>query len=115
MQQLPEAIFEQDNARHNTTRVSKDCFHTFTTFHRPAQSPDLSPIENICDHLGWRVGHHTSLNELDESLLQICNEMSQDIMQNVYASRPILSLHAFMLEGAQQRNKSLVFLPFSLK
>ncbi|GFS55855.1 uncharacterized protein TNCV_2580681 [Trichonephila clavipes] len=31
----------------------------------PAQSPDLSPIEHIRNHLGRRVGHPTSLNELE--------------------------------------------------
>ncbi|GFV31405.1 hypothetical protein TNCV_3932291 [Trichonephila clavipes] len=46
MRRLPGAIFQQDNAR-------------------PAQSSDLSPIERIWDHLGRRVGHPTSLNELE--------------------------------------------------
>ncbi|GFU72710.1 transposable element Tcb2 transposase [Trichonephila clavipes] len=50
----------------------------------PAQSPDLSPIEHIWDHLGRRVEHPTSLNELEE----IWNEMSQDIIQNAYTSMP---------------------------
>ncbi|GFU68813.1 hypothetical protein TNCV_2784001 [Trichonephila clavipes] len=30
----------------------------------PARSPDLSPIEHLWDHVGWRVGDPTSLNEL---------------------------------------------------
>ncbi|GFX09424.1 transposable element Tcb2 transposase [Trichonephila clavipes] len=32
MQWLPEAIFQQDNARPHTARVSQDCLHTVTTF-----------------------------------------------------------------------------------
>ncbi|GFU08431.1 transposable element Tcb2 transposase [Trichonephila clavipes] len=44
--------------------------------------------EHIWDHLGWRVGHPTSLKELEARLQQIWNEMSQDIIQNLYASMP---------------------------
>ncbi|GFV36703.1 hypothetical protein TNCV_1033791 [Trichonephila clavipes] len=45
MQRLPEAIFQQDNARPHTTRVSQDCLHTVTTLLWPARSPDLSAIQ----------------------------------------------------------------------
>ncbi|GFW73879.1 transposable element Tcb1 transposase [Trichonephila clavipes] len=49
----------------------------------------MSPIEHMWDHLGRRVGHATSLNdELEARLQQIWNEMSQDIIQNVYALLP---------------------------
>ncbi|GFV53856.1 hypothetical protein TNCV_4209071 [Trichonephila clavipes] len=40
------------------------------------------------DHLGQRVGHHMSFNELEAKLQQIWNEMSQDIISNLYASMP---------------------------
>ncbi|GFU28811.1 transposable element Tcb2 transposase [Trichonephila clavipes] len=55
MQRLPEAIFQLDNARPHKARVSQDCLRTVTTFPWPFRSPDLSPIEYIWDHLGWRV------------------------------------------------------------
>ncbi|GFX17954.1 transposable element Tcb1 transposase [Trichonephila clavipes] len=54
----------------------------------PARSPDLSPIEHIWEHFGRRVGHPTTLNELEARLEQIWNEMSQDIIQIVYSSMP---------------------------
>ncbi|GFU98893.1 transposable element Tcb1 transposase [Trichonephila clavipes] len=88
MQRLPGAIFQQANARPHAARVSQDCFRTMTTLPWPARSPDLSPIEHIWDHLGRRVGHPTSLNELEARLQQIWNQMSQDIIQNLYASMP---------------------------
>ncbi|GFX99814.1 transposable element Tcb1 transposase [Trichonephila clavipes] len=88
MQRLPGAIFQQDNARPHMARVSQDCLHTVTTLSWPPQSPDLFPIEYIWDHLGSRVGHPTSLNELDASFLQIWNEMSHNMIQNLYASMP---------------------------
>ncbi|GFV23153.1 transposable element Tcb1 transposase [Trichonephila clavipes] len=67
-------------------RVSQDFLCTVTTLPWPVQSPDLSPIENIFDHLRCRVRHPTSLNELEAMLQQIWNEMSQVIIQNLCAS-----------------------------
>ncbi|GFX57210.1 transposable element Tcb2 transposase [Trichonephila clavipes] len=52
MQRLPGAIFQQDNARPHTERLCQDCLRTVTTLPWPARFPDLSPIENIWDHLG---------------------------------------------------------------
>ncbi|GFU87663.1 transposable element Tcb1 transposase [Trichonephila clavipes] len=69
-------------------RVSQDYLRIVTTLPWPARSPDLFPIEHIWDHLGRRVGHPTSLNEQEARLQQIWNELSQDIMQNLYASMP---------------------------
>ncbi|GFT46346.1 transposable element Tcb1 transposase [Trichonephila clavipes] len=88
MQRLPGAIFQQDNALPHMARVSQDCLGTVTTLPWPAQSLDLSPIEHIWDHLGQRVGHLMSLDELDARLQQMWNEKSQDIIQNSYASMP---------------------------
>ncbi|GFV33765.1 transposable element Tcb1 transposase [Trichonephila clavipes] len=88
------------------TRLPSHCY----TLPGPALSPYLSPIEHIRDYLGWRVGIPTSLCELETRLQQICNEISQDIIQN-----PIVSHRAFVLEGVQQGIKSSIVLPFSLK
>ncbi|GFS92881.1 transposable element Tcb2 transposase [Trichonephila clavipes] len=82
------AIFQQDIARPHTARVSQDCLCTVTILPWPARSPDLSPIDHIWDHLGRRVGHPTSLNEQEARVQQIWSEMSQDIIQNLYASMP---------------------------
>ncbi|GFV21249.1 transposable element Tcb1 transposase [Trichonephila clavipes] len=86
MQRLLGAIFQQVNAQPYTEGVSRNCLHTVTTLLWTALSPDLSQIEHIWDHLGRRVGHPTSLNEA--KLQQIWNEMSQDIIWNLYASMP---------------------------
>ncbi|GFX35961.1 transposable element Tcb2 transposase [Trichonephila clavipes] len=71
IQRLPGAIFQQNNAQPHTSRVSQYCLCTVTILPWPAYSPDLSPIEHIWDHLEWRVGHPTSLNELEARLQQI--------------------------------------------
>ncbi|GFW18038.1 transposable element Tcb1 transposase [Trichonephila clavipes] len=85
MQRLPGAIFQQGNAR---PHMSRDCLRTITTLPGPVPSADLSPIEPTWDHLGQRVGHPTSLNELEARLQPIWNEMSQYIIQSLYASMP---------------------------
>ncbi|GFW32492.1 transposable element Tcb1 transposase [Trichonephila clavipes] len=70
------------------TLIYKSIPQTNVTHGQKDGSPDLSPIEHIWDYLGWRVGHPTSLNELEAKLQQIWNGMSQDIIQNFYASIP---------------------------
>ncbi|GFU73893.1 transposable element Tcb2 transposase [Trichonephila clavipes] len=68
MQRLPGAIPQQGQCS-----VSQDCLCAVTTLPWPARLPDLSPIEHIWDHLGRRVGHPTSLKELEARLQQIWN------------------------------------------
>ncbi|GFV94821.1 transposable element Tcb1 transposase [Trichonephila clavipes] len=69
---LMQCLFQQGNARTHTARVSQVCLRTVTTLPRPAPSPD----------------HPMSLNELEARLQQLWNDMSQDIIQNLYASMP---------------------------
>ncbi|GFU47773.1 retrovirus-related Pol polyprotein from transposon TNT 1-94 [Trichonephila clavipes] len=86
-------------------RESQVCLRNVTTLPWPTRSPDVSPIEHIWDHLGWRVGHPMSLNELEASLYQISKEMSQDIIQNLLPQYSIVSHRAFALEDVQQEEK----------
>ncbi|GFV11226.1 transposable element Tcb2 transposase [Trichonephila clavipes] len=103
LQRLPKATFQQDNAQPYTARVSQDCLRTVTTLPWPDRSPDLSLIEQIWDHLGRRVGHPTSLKELEARLQEIWNEMSQDIIQNFMPQCPIVSYRAFAPRGGSTR------------
>ncbi|GFT65619.1 DDE_3 domain-containing protein [Trichonephila clavipes] len=48
---LPAAIFQQDNARPHTARVAQDFLRHFQTFPRPARSPDLFSVEHVWDIL----------------------------------------------------------------
>ncbi|GFX89650.1 transposable element Tc3 transposase [Trichonephila clavipes] len=66
--------------------MSRDCIRHIITLPWSARSPDLSPIEYIWDYLGWQVGQSTSLVELEARLQQMGNEISQDIIRNLYAS-----------------------------
>ncbi|GFW77841.1 transposable element Tcb1 transposase [Trichonephila clavipes] len=112
---LPGAIFQQDSDQPLTARVSQNCLRTVITLPWPARSLDLAPIEHIWDHLGRQVGYPTSLNELEARLQHMWNEMSQDIIQNLYASMPDRIASYIRVRGVQQGIKSSVLLPFSLK
>ncbi|GFU78467.1 transposable element Tcb1 transposase [Trichonephila clavipes] len=87
-------------------RVSQDCLLTVTTLPWPLRSP-LSPIEHIWDHLGGRVGHPTTLNELEARLQQIWNEMSQDIIQNFTITKTKLSGTKLMMAKAYRAQLSI--------
>ncbi|GFV96623.1 transposable element Tcb2 transposase [Trichonephila clavipes] len=110
VKRLPGAIFQQDNARPHTARVSQDCLRTVTTLPWPARSPDLSPIKPIWNHLGGRVGHPKSSNELEARLQQMGNEMSQDIIQNLYASMPDRITSCIRARGIQHSPFFCLFL-----
>ncbi|GFW62616.1 HTH_Tnp_Tc3_2 domain-containing protein [Trichonephila clavipes] len=43
----PGAIYQQDNARPHTARLSQQCLQGYDVLPWPARSPDLSPIEHI--------------------------------------------------------------------
>ncbi|GFU47863.1 transposable element Tcb2 transposase [Trichonephila clavipes] len=43
----PGAIYQQDNARPHTARLSQQCLQGYDVLTWPARSPDLSPIEHV--------------------------------------------------------------------
>ncbi|GFT20822.1 transposable element Tc1 transposase [Trichonephila clavipes] len=101
MQRLPGAIFQEDNDLPSTKRVSQDCLPV-TTLPWLARSPYLSPIEHVWDHLGRRVGHPTSVNDIEAKLQQVLNKCLKTSYRTCRPEWPILSHRAFVLGGAQQ-------------
>ncbi|GFY10455.1 HTH_Tnp_Tc3_2 domain-containing protein [Trichonephila clavipes] len=43
----PGAIYQQDDARPHTARLSQQCLQGYDVLPWPARSPDLSPIEHV--------------------------------------------------------------------
>ncbi|GFX86438.1 transposable element Tcb2 transposase [Trichonephila clavipes] len=87
MQRLPGAIFNKTmfgltrKGSHKTVSAQLLSFLSLP-------DPQICLSQFVWDHLGRRAGHPTSLNELQARLQQVRNEMSQDIIQNLYASMP---------------------------
>ncbi|GFU02224.1 HTH_Tnp_Tc3_2 domain-containing protein [Trichonephila clavipes] len=48
----PGAIYQQDNARPHTARLSQQCLQGYDVLPWPARSPDLSPIESMSGRAG---------------------------------------------------------------
>ncbi|GFW16472.1 glucose dehydrogenase [Trichonephila clavipes] len=82
MQRLPGTLFQQDNARPHIARVSQVWLHTVLPF-LGLPDPQICLQPSISGIL-WKG----DLNELEARLQQISNEMSEDIIHNLYASMP---------------------------
>ncbi|GFX89084.1 DDE_3 domain-containing protein [Trichonephila clavipes] len=62
---LPGAIFQQDNARPQTARVTQDFLRHFQTLPWPARSSGLSPVEHVWDQLKQQMTSCHSVHDLE--------------------------------------------------
>ncbi|GFV92138.1 transposable element Tcb2 transposase [Trichonephila clavipes] len=75
---LPEAIFQQDNARPQTARVAQDLLRHFQTLRWPARSPNLSPVEHVCDQLKRQMPSYHSVQDLELAVQDLWAHLPQD-------------------------------------
>ncbi|UYV74668.1 hypothetical protein LAZ67_12000459 [Cordylochernes scorpioides] len=55
LQGVPNALYQQDNARSHTARISQQALQDVQILPWPPYSPDLSPIEHVWDIIGRRL------------------------------------------------------------
>ncbi|UYV75760.1 hypothetical protein LAZ67_13001256 [Cordylochernes scorpioides] len=55
IQGVPNALYQQDNARPRTARISQQALQDVQMLPWPPYSPDLSPIEHVWDIIGRRL------------------------------------------------------------
>ncbi|UYV82472.1 hypothetical protein LAZ67_21002364 [Cordylochernes scorpioides] len=55
LQGVPNALYQQDNARPHTARISQQALQDVQILPWPPYSPDLSPIEHVWDIIGRRL------------------------------------------------------------
>ncbi|GFV26307.1 transposable element Tcb2 transposase [Trichonephila clavipes] len=59
------AILQQENVRPHTARVAQYILRHFQTLPWPARSPDLSPVEHVCDQLKRQMPSCHSVHDLE--------------------------------------------------
>ena len=76
-------IFQQDNARPHTARLTMDClqYQSITVIPGPLQSPDLNPIEHLLEELDRRVRQRQPQPQTIQPLQQALQHEWQKIPQ----------------------------------
>ncbi|GBN13732.1 hypothetical protein AVEN_226954-1 [Araneus ventricosus] len=85
---LPGAIFQQDNARPHTARVTQDFLHYVQTLPWPARSPDLSPIEHVWDQLNRQMPLLHSVHDLEVGVRDLWVHLPQDYIRRLINTMP---------------------------
>ncbi|UYV84551.1 hypothetical protein LAZ67_X002594 [Cordylochernes scorpioides] len=68
LQGVPNALYQQDNARPHTARISQQALQDVQMLPWPPYSPDLSPIEHVWDIIGRRLHALPQPRSEDEQL-----------------------------------------------
>ncbi|GFW00768.1 transposable element Tc1 transposase [Trichonephila clavipes] len=84
----PRAIFQQDIARPHIARVAQDFLHHFQTLPWPARSPNLSPVEHVCDQLKWQMPSCHSVHDLELAVQDLWAHLPQDNISCLINSMP---------------------------
>ncbi|GFV75802.1 transposable element Tc3 transposase [Trichonephila clavipes] len=90
-----EFLFMDDNAHPHRANIVDECLQSedITRMDWPAYSPDLNPIEHLCDMLGRRIAAHqtspTCLPELQRALLDEWCNIPQYQIDNLILSMPM--------------------------
>ncbi|GFY01643.1 DDE_3 domain-containing protein [Trichonephila clavipes] len=85
---LPEAIFQQDNARPHTARVAQDFLRHFQTLPWPSRSPALSSVEHVWDQLKRHMPSCHSVHDLELAVQDVWAHLHQDNIRCLINSMP---------------------------
>ncbi|GFT91176.1 uncharacterized protein TNCV_4044171 [Trichonephila clavipes] len=84
----PGAIYQQDNARPHTARLSQQCLQGYDVLPWSARSPDLSPIEHVWDALGRQLQPSRDTGELTAQMQRLWQDLPQGVISDLIESMP---------------------------
>ncbi|UYV77557.1 hypothetical protein LAZ67_15001514 [Cordylochernes scorpioides] len=87
LQGVPNALYQQDNARPHTARISQQALQDVQMLPWPPYSPDLSPIEHVWDIIGRRLHalpQPRSEDELWQMLVTATPELDEQRHQAIH-------------------------------
>ncbi|UYV83102.1 hypothetical protein LAZ67_22002217 [Cordylochernes scorpioides] len=91
LQGVPNALYQQDNARPHTARISQQALQDVQMLPWPPYSPDLSPIEHVSDIIGRRL-HALPQPRSEDELWQMVERewraIPQDAIRTLIDSLP---------------------------
>ncbi|GFV94283.1 transposable element Tcb2 transposase [Trichonephila clavipes] len=85
---LSGAILQQVNARPHTARVVQDFLRRFQTVPWPTSSPNLSPVEHVCDWLKRKMPSCHCLHDLELDVQDLWAHLPQDNIMCLINSMP---------------------------
>ncbi|UYV61476.1 hypothetical protein LAZ67_1004991, partial [Cordylochernes scorpioides] len=91
LQGVPNALYQQDNARPHTARISQQALQDVQMLPWPPYSPDLSPIEHVWDIIGRRLHalpQPRSKDELWQMVEREWRAIPQDAIRTLIDSLP---------------------------
>ncbi|UYV70626.1 hypothetical protein LAZ67_8000062 [Cordylochernes scorpioides] len=91
LQGVPNALYQQDNARPHTARISQQVLQDVQMLQWPPYSPDLSPIEHVRDIIGRRLHALPQPRSEDELWQMIYAGTEQTTPQFIELPPPLLT------------------------
>ncbi|GFT73899.1 transposable element Tcb2 transposase [Trichonephila clavipes] len=83
----PGAIYQQDNARPHTARLSQQCLQGYDVLPWPARSPDLSPIEHVWTRWEGNCSRRDT-GELTAQMQRLWQDLPQGVISDLIESMP---------------------------
>ncbi|UYV73003.1 hypothetical protein LAZ67_10001459 [Cordylochernes scorpioides] len=110
LQGVPNALYQQDNARPHTARISQQALQDVQMLPWPPYSPDLSPIEHVWDIIGRRLHALPQPRSEDELWPMVEREwraIPQDAIRTLIDSLPRRVAACIAVRGVTRRSRRL--------